>query len=148
MYSISETYFKNISGCFLTKLQVNKNWISLGPRIIGSNLLLFTVIPLRLKVPGWKATQLSPYNTGTSHCLVRREDPKLELPFLNTFIKCLRFRMFVSAEMVGTINIQPNLRSGVLFFFREKCESRGQKKGGRTPDCRLTSSHIPRRELP
>lgn len=116
MYSISETYFKNISGCFLTKHQVNKNWISLGPRIIGSNLLLFTVIPLRLKVPGWKATQLSPYNTRTSHSLVRREEPKMELPFLNTFVVCLRFRIFVSVTMVGTI--QPNLRSGVLFFGR------------------------------
>ena len=145
MYSISATNFKNISGCFLTKHQVNKNWISLSRKIIGSYLRVFTVMPLRLKVPGWKATQLSPYNTGTSHCLVRREDPKLELPFLNTFVVCLRFRIFVSVTMVGTINIQPNLRSGVLFW-GEKCESRRQKKRGRTPDCRLTSSHIPRRE--
>ena len=60
MHSISETYFKNISGCFLTRHQVNKNWISLSPKIIGSYLRLFTVITLRLKVPGWKATQLSP----------------------------------------------------------------------------------------
>ena len=128
MYSISETYFKNISGCFLTKRQVNKNKIRLSPKIIGSYLRMFTVIPLRLKVPGWKATHLSPYNTGTSHCLVRREDPKLELPFLNSFIECLRFRMFVSVTMVGTINIQPNLRSGVLFFSGEMRKS-GTEKG-------------------
>ena len=128
VYSISETYFKNISGCFLTKRQVNKNKISLSPKIIGSYLRVFTVIPLRLKVPGWKATQLSPYNTGTSHCLVRREDPKLELPFLNSFIECLRFRMFVSVTMVGTINIQPNLRSGVLSFFGRNAKVGDRKR--------------------
>ena len=36
--------------------------------------------------------------------------------------------MFVSVTMVGTINIQPNLRSGVLFFSGEMRKS-GTEKG-------------------
>ena len=48
MYSISETNFKNIPGCFLTKHQVNKNWISLGLKIIDPYFRVFTVLPLGL----------------------------------------------------------------------------------------------------
>ena len=37
--------------------------------------------------------------------------------------------MFVSVTMVGTINIQPNLRSGVLFFFSGEMRKSGTEKG-------------------
>ena len=51
----------------------------------------------------------------------------MELPFLNTFVVCLRFRIFVGVTMVGTI--QPNLRSGVLFWGGEVRKPETEKEG-------------------